>query len=193
MFFLVKEDEVEKKYEIYVWDVIVRLFHWITVTLCVLNLFILEEGERNHRYVGYTLAGLVVIRIIWGFYGSHYARFYQFIPTPTDIYDYIHNTLNGKHPYYAGHNPVGSLMVLFLLACLVGTAVTGILTNFEDLFGDDVMEGIHGIFAQTLQAAIFVHVLAVIVIDYRTKSDLIRGMITGKKRITDKSIVKDLK
>jgi cytochrome b len=184
---------VENKREIAVWDVVIRLFHWVTVTLCALNLFILEEGKLYHRYVGYTIAGLLVIRIVWGVTGSHYARFAQWFPTPSKVMDYIKSTLDGNHPYYAGHNPVGSLMVLLLLTCLIGTAVTGILTNYESFFGDDVMEGIHGVFAQTLQIAILIHVLAVIVIDYLTKGDLIRCMITGKKRVDDISNVKDLK
>lgn len=61
--------------EIKVWDPVVRGFHWATVLLCVLNLFILEEGARNHRYAGYALAGLLALRIVWGFIGSYHARF----------------------------------------------------------------------------------------------------------------------
>ncbi|MFQ1852655.1 cytochrome b/b6 domain-containing protein [Aeromonas veronii] len=169
--------------EIKVWDLVVRFFHWATVALCVLNLFILEEGYRNHRYVGYTLSGLLVIRIVWGFWGSHYAKFTQWFPTPTRVTGYVQASMKGEHPYHAGHNPMGSLMIILLLTCLVGTAVTGILTNYEDLFGDEVMEGIHEFFAKTLQIAIFVHVLAVIAIDRLTHGDLIRAMITGKKRV----------
>ena len=51
--------------EIKVWDWVVRGFHWATVLLCVLNLFIPRGGERNHRYAGYALAGLLVLRILW--------------------------------------------------------------------------------------------------------------------------------
>ncbi|WP_033137296.1 cytochrome b/b6 domain-containing protein [Aeromonas finlandensis] len=177
--------------EINVWDIVVRSFHWCTVLLCVLNLFILEEGERNHRYVGYTLAGLLVIRIAWGFAGSHYAKFSQWFPTPSRVIGYLKATLKGEHPYYAGHNPVGSLMIILLLTCLVGTAVTGILTNYEDLFGEDVMEGIHERFATALEMAIFVHVIAVIVIDRLTHGDLIRAMLTGKKRLPENSDIVD--
>ena len=50
--------------EIKVWDWVVRGFHWATVLLCVLNLFIPRGGERNHRYAGYALAGLLVLRIL---------------------------------------------------------------------------------------------------------------------------------
>jgi cytochrome b len=51
---------------VFVWDGVVRLFHWATVLLCMLNFFVVKEGGRYHRYIGYTLAGLLLIRIIWG-------------------------------------------------------------------------------------------------------------------------------
>lgn len=91
--------------EIKVWDPVVRVFHWATVLLCVLNLFILEEGARNHRYAGYALAGLLALRIVWGFIGSYHARFAQWLPTPTGVITYLMETIKGRHPYYAGQNP----------------------------------------------------------------------------------------
>lgn len=169
--------------EIKVWDIVIRFFHWSTVLLCLLNLFILEERSRNHRYAGYSLAGLLVIRIGWGFAGTHYAKFSQWLPTPARVYNYLKATLKGDHPYYVGHNPIGSLMIIVLLICLAGTAVTGILTNYEDRFGDDVMEELHEFFAKSLQITIFIHVIAVIAIDRLTHGGLIRAMITGRKQL----------
>ncbi len=58
-----------------VWDPIVRLFHWIVVSACVLNLFILEEGHYWHRVTGYVAAAALAIRILWGFIGTKHARF----------------------------------------------------------------------------------------------------------------------
>ncbi|MBL0449456.1 cytochrome b/b6 domain-containing protein [Aeromonas caviae] len=169
--------------EIKVWDPVVRGFHWATVLLCVLNLFILEEGARNHRYAGYALAGLLVLRIVWGFIGSYHARFTQWLPTPVGVITYLKETVKGHHPYYSGHNPLGSLMILLLLTCLVGTAASGIMTEYGPLSGTHRMEEIHEFFAKGLQVAIFVHVLAVIALDRLVRGDLVRAMITGKKRV----------
>ncbi|MCS3454018.1 cytochrome b [Aeromonas sp. BIGb0405] len=177
--------------EIAVWDPLIRGFHWATVLLCLLNLFILEEGERNHRYVGYALAGLLLLRILWGLVGADYARFAQWFPTPARITRYLQATLQGKHPYYLGHNPLGALMVLLLLGCLVGTAVTGIMTEYEQLFNEELMEELHEFFAKALQIAIFIHVLAVIVLDRLTRGDLIRAMVTGKKRVPTETEIAD--
>lgn len=177
------EKAMESGKAIRVWDPLIRVFHWATVLLCVLNLFILEEGRRNHRYVGYALAGLLVLRILWGFVGSDYARFAQWFPTPARLGRYLQASWQGKHPYHAGHNPLGALMILLLLTCLVGTAVTGIMTGYEQLFDEELMEELHEFFAKALQIAIFIHVLAVIVLDRLTRGDLIRAMITGRKRV----------
>ncbi len=49
-----------------VWDPVVRLFHWTVVAGCVLNLFVLEDGELPHEIVGYVVAAALVVRFVWG-------------------------------------------------------------------------------------------------------------------------------
>ncbi|BBT65013.1 hypothetical protein WP8S18E04_03970 [Aeromonas caviae] len=67
--------------EVKVWDPLIRVFHWATVTLCLLNFFVLEEGSKPHRYAGYAVGILLIIRLLWGLVGPHYARFGQWWPT----------------------------------------------------------------------------------------------------------------
>ena len=52
--------------EVKVWDPLIRVFHWATVTLCLLNFFVLEEGSKPHRYAGYAVGILLIIRLLWG-------------------------------------------------------------------------------------------------------------------------------
>jgi cytochrome b len=105
--------------EVKVWDPLIRLLHWATVTLCLLNFFVLEEGSKPHRYVGYTLALLLLVRVVWGFAGTYYARFGQWWPTPGKVQSYLQQLLKGRHPYYLGHNPMGALMIWLLILLLV--------------------------------------------------------------------------
>ena len=72
-----------------VWDLFVRLFHWSLVTCVLLNQFVLEAGETPHEWSGYIASGLVVARILWGFVGSHHARFSNFFPTPSRIRQHL--------------------------------------------------------------------------------------------------------
>ena len=101
--------------EVKVWDPLIRVFHWATVTLCLLNFFVLEEGSKPHRYAGYAVGILLIIRLLWGLVGPYYARFGQWWPTPARVRYYLRQLAQGRHPYYLGHNPVGSLMILSLI------------------------------------------------------------------------------
>lgn len=177
--------------EVKVWDPLIRGFHWATVILCLLNFFILEEGSRNHRYVGYGLAALLLIRLLWGLVGSYYARFGQWWPTPTRVRDYLRQLARGRHPYYLGHNPLGALMIWVLLLSLVGTIATGWLTTWDAFWGEEWMEEAHEVVANTLLAIIVVHAAVVILTDLLTHSDLLRAMVVGKKRVPADARVED--
>ena len=52
--------------EVLVWDAVVRLFHWIVVTGCVLDLFVLDDGKAAHRFIGYVVAGALMVRFLLG-------------------------------------------------------------------------------------------------------------------------------
>ena len=52
---------------ILVWDLPVRMFHWLTV-LSFAGAWLTAETERwraLHVTLGYTLAGLLVFRVLW--------------------------------------------------------------------------------------------------------------------------------
>src|SRR5690606_40509950 len=95
-----------------VWDPLVRIFHWTLATACVLNLWVLESGEAWHRWIGYYAAGAVVVRILWGFVGTPYARFSSFWPTPCRLLFYLSELLWGEHRYLVGINTLGGSFML---------------------------------------------------------------------------------
>ena len=74
--------------KIYIWDPVVRLFHWGTVAIVILNLTLFEEG-KIHNNLGYVLAGLIAVRLIWGVIGSRHARFSNFIPSYQALQAYL--------------------------------------------------------------------------------------------------------
>lgn len=179
--------------EVKVWDPLIRGFHWVTASLCFLQFFVLEEGSKSHRYVGYALVLLLFIRLLWGVGGSYYARFGQWWPTPARIRNYLRQVAGGRHPYYLGHNPIGALMIWLLLLLLVGTAFTGWLTTWDAFWGERWLEELHKFIANTLMTAVGVHAAVVIVIDYFTRSDLLHAMVRGTKRVPADAKVEDLR
>ena len=90
-----------------VWDIAIRVFHW-TLVGCYALAFISSENIRNlHVIFGYSVLFLVLFRILYGFVGSKYARFSDFLYRPAQIADYLKGLLIGRPKHYIGHNPAG--------------------------------------------------------------------------------------
>jgi len=177
--------------QIQVWDPLIRFFHWSIVILVCLNLFILEEGEAPHRYVGYSVGILLLVRLLWGFIGSRYARFSQWWPKKDSVLSYVNQLKQRQHPYYLGHNPLGALMILALLLGLAGTVLSGWMTTWDAFWGDDWLKEVHGVFANALMLAAGIHAAAVLLTDKLTDHGLLKAMLSGRKQLTEGITVED--
>lgn len=165
-----------------VWDPVVRAFHWITVVGCVLDLGLLEEGETPHRLVGYVLAAVLAIRILWGFVGTRHARFADFIPAPRRLAGYLRDLPAGRARDYVGHNPAGAVMMLALMALLAVVAVTGIMTTTDTFWGVAWVEGLHEAAAEAIIPLALVHAAVAILESLFGRVNLVAAMVTGRKR-----------
>jgi len=96
---------MENRQFIKVWDIAVRVFHW-TLVGCFAIAFISSENSRKlHVIFGYSVLLLVLFRILYGFVGTKYARFSDFLYDPAQIADYPKGLLIGRPKHYIGHNP----------------------------------------------------------------------------------------
>ena len=115
-----------------VWDLGVRAFHWLAVAAVAIALVTGLFGPPNllniHLAAGAAIGGLVAFRMLWGLMGSTYARFSSFPLHLTAINADLAGLVAGRRPQYRGHNPLGSLMVLALLAILSLSVMTGVIT-----------------------------------------------------------------
>ncbi len=164
-----------------VWDIVVRLFHWSLVTCVLANLLLLEEGDPPHRWAGYIASGLVLLRIVWGFVGSHHARFTSFFPTPSRLATHLAALKSGRHEPSTGHNPAGALMMLGLMALVAGLGVSGYLMGTDQFWGEEWLEEVHEALATLLQVAVLLHVAAALLMSRIERVNLVRAMITGIK------------
>lgn len=169
-----------------IWDLPIRVFHWLTAALFLLNYWVLEAGEQPHEWVGYTIAALLCLRIIWGFVGSPNARFANFWPTPTRL-RYHWQQLRTRHfDVEEGHNPLGALMILLMLALLATTAISGWMQGLDRFWGEDWVEDLHEISANILMIAVVIHVGAVLVMSRISRLRLVRTMLFGWRPTTAK-------
>jgi len=114
--------------KIYVWDKVIRFFHWNLVLFFIIAYLTGDDLELLHVYAGYYIIGLVTVRIIWGVIGTRYARFTQFICSPTTVASYLKNFFSRKQDEkeYLGHNPAGGWMVIALLLSILATSYSGL-------------------------------------------------------------------
>lgn len=164
-----------------VWDVFVRLFHWSLVSCVVLNQFVLEEGETPHQWAGYIASALVLARVVWGFIGSHYARFSDFFPTPGRVVSHLKALRRGEHPAYMGHNPLGAMMMLLLMVLVLALGFTGWLQGTDAYWGEEWLQELHEVLANGLLLAAGMHAAAAIVMGRLERVNLVKAMVTGYK------------
>lgn len=169
------------KNRIKVWDIYIRFYHWALAGLVLAN-FIVEEDEGPHEIIGYIAVGLVLVRIIWGFIGTPYARFSEFFPTPGKVKAYISELLAGRAPRTIGHNPLGSVMMLTLLALILLLGLSGWMMSTEFFWGSEFVEETHEFLAGSLLACAGLHAVAAIIDSLRHRENLIMAMIHGYKR-----------
>ncbi len=164
------------------WDRFVRAFHLTLVACVVLDQFVLEEGETAHEWVGYLAAALVLARVVWGFVGTRHARFADFFPTPRRLRAHIAALRQGRHPHHDGHNPLGALMMLALMALVLALGVTGWLQGTDAFWGDEGLQDLHELLAHALLIAAAAHAVAALVMGRLERVRLVRAMVTGVKR-----------
>lgn len=178
-----------------VWDLWVRLGHWLIVTGIIFQQISGENIElvNTHATVGILLGGWVLFRVIWGFTGSYYARFSSFPPpSPKTAIASLRRVLSKETEDTTGHSAIGGLAI-YLLVTLIGlTALTGMASSDDIFFSGplapllpantvDLASHAHPILSQLVLVTVIVHVSAVLWHQFAMKERLIQGMITGFK------------
>ena len=165
-----------------VWDPFIRLFHWLLVVSFALAWYSGGIWDNPHLAAGYGVAALVVARIVWGFVGTRYARFRNFVYGPQTILLYLAATLRMRAPRYLGHNPAGGAMVITLLVTLVVLCMSGILMTTDAFWGVEWVDSLHNAASTFALILVGLHVGGVVVASIEHDENLILAMITGWKR-----------
>lgn len=156
-----------------VWDLPLRLFHWLLVIAVALALLSAEEGSplnRWHILSGWVAGLLVGFRLLWGFVGGEHSRFASFV-RPSALGSHVRELIRGRPRATLGHNALGALSVILLLALVGATVWTGAV----------LAEDVHELLGWSLLALVAVHVLAVAAMSILTRENLVRAMIDGTK------------
>ena len=168
--------------KILVWDLPTRAFHWLLVLSFFGAYFSGDaDGYRTlHVLLGYTAAGLVAFRLVWGVLGTRWARLSGFIFNIGKAAGYARSLLSGKPLHFTGHNPLGSWAVLGLLGLIALACGTGIALYLE-VGGEDAFEDPHEVLANAALALVVLHIAAAIGSSFLHRENLVRAMLSGYK------------
>lgn len=194
---------------ILIWDLPTRIFHWSLAILVVFQFttgWLGEEWLALHALFGYATLALILFRVLWGFFGGYWSRFSNFIPSPVTLYLFIkhsHKSSDATQPEHfdqkptpiPGHNPLGALSVLVMLALLLAQIISGLMSNdeisFEGPFAGKVsnatvewMTHYHSeIGFYLIPLFVCIHILAVLYYKFKKNQDLISSMVHGFKQV----------
>lgn len=185
--------------KIKVWDLPLRLFHWLLV-LGVGGAWYTVENDMidQHVTIGIGLLGLTIFRLIWGFVGAETARFSTFLKGPRAIMAYLKTLSVGKDaaaPAPAmGHNAGGGWISLLIILSVLAQASMGLFSN-DDIFTEgplyhlvtkdqsDSISWLHIRFFNVILGLAVFHILAILYYQLRKGLNLTGPMITGNSTI----------
>jgi len=174
-----------------VWDLPTRLFHWLLVALFALSWWSGKNEEVElHIWSGIGVLTLLVFRLLWGLFGSSTARFANFVRGPRAVADYLRGRWNG-----IGHNPLGALSVVALLAFVAAQAGLGLFASDDDglvegplahlvsLGTSEAAAELHEELFDALLVFVGLHIAAVLFYHLVKRKNLVGPMITGRAAV----------
>ncbi len=168
--------------KILVWDLPVRLGHWLMAGGFALA-WVTGDSESwrlVHVFAGSTVMAVAAYRLLWGVVGSRYARFAEFVRGPRQAAAYLKSLLLARPPHHAGHNPAAGMAIVLLLALALASGASGWLAYQE--IGGEWLEEAHEFLTGLMLALVGVHLLGVLVGSLAHRENLAWAMVTGRKR-----------
>jgi cytochrome b len=178
-----------------VWDLPVRLFHWVLVALLAFSWWSGEQHEMDrHRLSGYAILTLVLFRIVWGFIGGRTARFVHFVRGPRAVLAYVRSLRRTGYAPASGHNPIGGWSVILMLGLVTSMVCTGLfavdvdglesgpLADYVSFEQGRTAAAAHHLLFNLLLAAVALHLVAIMFYRLWLRYDLVSPMIHGRGR-----------
>lgn len=117
-----------------VWDLPIRLFHWLLVGGLAAQVATGLSGGNAlewHLRIGVAIGALLLFRLLWGLIGGHWSRFSSFLYSPAAVWRYLRGRPLPQDQFDVGHNPLGSFSVFALLGLLAVQVATGLVADDE--------------------------------------------------------------
>lgn len=164
-----------------IWPWWVRVSHWL-VAIGIFLLWVLAyayfETDKLHRTLGYAVIGVVLVRILVGFF-TRVATARLTFPSWGAISEHVKHLAQKQLPIIHGHNPLGQLAVYVMWVLMILLGITGWLSQTDAYWGEDWPVDLHAWLSFSLMAIVILHLIAVVVMSILQKQNLAKSMLTG--------------
>ena len=172
-------------------DAPTRMFHWL-FALCFLGAYASAESEQwraLHVTLGYSLAGLLAFRLLYGVFGPRQAGLGMLLrklsvgpawlrATRQSLQQKSLDTINWRQ----GQNLLMALAIVALLVLVVPLTLSGYATYNEwgDVLGGDWIEEVHGFFGEFFLVVVLGHLALILGLSLLRRKNQALPMLTGR-------------
>ena len=189
------QTDQEKDNQVKVWDLSLRVFHFILIILILGSYISAKLDMLNiHQYFGVSILGLIFFRILWGFIGSYYSKFESFNISIKGAL----TQFSKKNQNKSIRTPLGSFSTLTFIIVLIGLSISGLFSSDDVLYDAPLAHlasnyvylwtDIHNLLHFFLYFLVGTHILAILYYQIIKKHKIIQRMIDGYTRINQKNV-----
>ena len=168
-----------------IYDLPTRILHWLFAGSFIIAFTIANTVDDEslvfsfHMLAGLLLFLTVLLRLVWGFIGSKYARFSDFSLKPAALKSYLSAVFSTQSRLWHGHNPASSWAAVLMFGLAIGLGVSGYLMVST---GNDTVKDVHELFANAFIIVVLLHVAGIVLHQLKHKDALGKSMLTGEKQ-----------
>jgi cytochrome b len=172
-------------------DAPTRMFHWL-FAFSFLGAYLTAEGERwrlMHVTLGYTMAGLLAFRVLYGLFGPRQAGlgllWRKLASAPAWLRSVRagmqQGTLTGINGRQA-QNLLMALAVIALMAMVVPLTLSGYATynDWGDVLGGEWLEEVHEVLGNAFLAVVLAHLALILGLSVLRGKNQALPMLTGR-------------
>ena len=169
-------------------DAPTRMFHWL-FALSFVGAYLTADGERwrlLHVTLGYTMAGLLGFRVLYGLLGPRTAGLGLLWRKLTGASAWLRSLPQANSlqdiPWRPGQNVLTALSILALLVMVVPLTLSGYATyhDWGDFLGGDWVEDVHEFFGEAVLVVALAHVAWIAILSVLRRKNQALPMLSGR-------------
>lgn len=162
------------------------MLHWL-MALSFTGAYLTADGERwrlVHVTLGYTLAGLLVCRVLWGLFGPRPARLSVLVRKLKGLPVWLKSLglVNSRDTLAPAWRQGQNLLMALVVALILGVVIPLTLSGYAvwDEWGGEWLEEVHEFFGEAMLMMVLAHIGLIALLSLLRRKNQALPMLTGR-------------